>query len=477
MTRVNYERYLFAMCGIAGLILGSGGGLVGAALPYINQTAGFTPTQLSTVGAALILGTIPGNFIGSWAVEKLGRVKAMRLGATFFLAGIPLICLSSGHFLVMAAGLFLQGVSCGVIAISGPMFLAECLPAEKRGRGAGMYQLVLVCGLLSAMLLGVAVSGTFGAADAADVAASTKTVIWKCLFCFAAIPGLLLFLGTLLLKESPRWLYRKGRTEDALASLRAGMDEATAQVVYDEIVASAAREKVKAEVAGGAGEARKETLFQRRYMIPFVLVWICIVCVQLTGWSLMQTYPVMIFQKAGLSGIWANWASSAIMAIMLVMTIISCKLIDSRGRKFILTLGTGGLIVGLLAVGTVFLVISRLGIAPNPVTGLIVLAAFLLYVASFAIGPGVIAGLIAAEMLPTRIRSVGMLIATICNGFAAWGLAQTYLPWVDRFGEASVFYTLAALMVGFFFVTVFFVPETKGKTLEEIERHFAGEEG
>ena len=474
MTRQNYERYLFAMCGIAGMILGTGGGLVGVALPYINQTSGFSPTQLSTVGAALILGTIPGNFIGSWAVEKLGRVKAMRLGATFFLLGIPLICLSSGLFLLMAAGLFLQGVSCGTIAISGPMFLAECLPAEKRGRGAGMYQLILVCGLLAAMLLGVAVSGAFGAADAADVSAATKTVIWKSLFCFAAVPGAMLFLGTLLLKESPRWLYRRGRADEAMASLLAGMDEQAAKVVMDEIVASAEGEKVKG-AGEGAGEG-KETVFQRRYMIPFALVWVCIVCVQLTGWSLMQTYPVMIFQKAGLSGIWANWASSAIMAIMVVMTVISCKLIDSRGRKFILSLGTGGLIVGLLAVGTTFLVIARAGVAPSAVTGLIVLAAFLLYVASFAIGPGVIAGLIAAEMLPTRIRSVGMLIATICNGFAAWGIAQLYLPWADRFGEASVFYTLAAFMVVFFLVTVLFVPETKGKTLEEIERHFAGED-
>ena len=474
MTRQNYERYLFAMCGIAGMILGTGGGLVGVALPYINQTSGFSPTQLSTVGAALILGTIPGNFIGSWAVEKLGRVKAMRLGATFFLLGIPLICLSSGLFLLMAAGLFLQGVSCGTIAISGPMFLAECLPAEKRGRGAGMYQLILVCGLLAAMLLGVAVSGAFGAADAADVSAATKTVIWKSLFCFAAVPGAMLFLGTLLLKESPRWLYRRGRADEAMASLLAGMDETAAKVVYDEIVASAASDGKAKGVGEGVGVV-KESVFQRRYMIPFVLVWICIVCVQLTGWSLMQTYPVMIFQKAGLSGIWANWASSAIMAIMVVMTVISCKLIDSRGRKFILTLGTGGLIVGLLAVGTTFLVIARAGVAPSAVTGLIVLAAFLLYVASFAIGPGVIAGLIAAEMLPTRIRSVGMLIATICNGFAAWGIAQLYLPWADRFGEASVFYTLTAFMVVFFLVTVLFVPETKGKTLEEIERHFAGE--
>lgn len=470
MTKKNYSRFVYVMAGLSGMILGAGGGLVGVALPYVNASSGFTAAQISTVGAALILGTMPGNFLGTFVSTRFGRIRALQLAALLFIAAVPVLCLSCGHFMVMAAGLFLQGVSCGTIAIAGPMYLAECLPAEDRGKGAGMYQLILIGGLLLAMLIGIALSAGWGAADDATVSVAAKGMLWKAAFSCALVPGAALFLGTFLLHESPRWLSRLGRQAEALASLSAGLEDAKAKAVLDEILAS--DEKEKSEKAALVTAAKGDTVFRRRYLVPFAIVWTVIVCVQLTGWSLMQTYPVMIFSKAGLTGVWANCASSVCMAVMFVMTVISCSIIDRKGRKFLMVLGTSGLVLGLGAVGGVFLAISRMGIVPSFTTGLIVLAAFVLYVASFSIGPGVIAGLIAAEMLPMRIRAGGMLIATLCNGAAAWGIAQIYLPWCERFGEASIFFLLAGFMVFFFLTVVFFVPETKGKSLEEIEAMF-----
>ena len=470
MTTSGYSRFVFAMCGICGLVFGIDLGIVGAALPYIKETVGFTEAQLSSVTAAVLLGSVFGTVVAAAVAEKFGRVMAIRLAAAVFTLAVPVICFSDGNFTLMYAGRILQGLGCGLACVAGPLYLAECMSAAKRGRGAGMFQLVIVIGLFVAALVGLAVAATLGAATDPNVSVAIKTVAWKAIFWSSAVPGAFLFVGSFVLRESPRWLSRRGRRDEALAALCAGNPEDEARAVMDEIVASEESEHREKEALAAAKKG--DTIFRRRYMIPFLLSLAVAVSVQASGINSVLNYSVMIMDRAGFKEIWANWADVAIKAANFLMTIVACLLVDRKGRKFLLTVGSGGLLVGTLCVGGVFLAIERFGVAPSLTTGLVTLAAFILYVSAFAVGPGVCVHLALTELMPTRIRAAGMLVATMCNNAVSFTIAQTFLPWSKAWGSSAVFFTLSGFMVLFFCLVTIFLPETKGKSLEEIERMF-----
>ena len=473
MTRKGYGRFVAAMCGLCGLVFGIDLGIVAAALPYIKATAGFTETQLSSVTAAVLLGSVFGTVVAASVAERFGRVAAIRLAAAVFTLAVPVICLSDGCFALMYAGRILQGIGCGLACVAGPLYLAECMSAEKRGRGAGMFQLVIMVGLLVAALVGLAVAALFGAATDPSVAASAKTVAWKAIFWSSAGPGGFLFAGSFLLKESPRWLSRRGRRDEALAALRAGNPDDEARAVLDELVASEDAERKEKEVRAAARKG--DTVFRRRYMVPVALSIAVAVCVQASGINSVLNYSVVIMDRAGLAGIWANWADAAIKAASFLMTLVACLLVDRKGRRFLLMLGSGGLLVGTLCVGAVFLAVERFGVAPSPLTGGLTLLAFIVYVSAFAVGPGVCVHRALTELMPTRVRAGGMLVATMCNNAVSFTIAQTFLPWSAAVGTAGVFFTLGAFMAVFFLLVALLLPETKGRSLEEIERMFSRE--
>ena len=471
MTRKGYSRFVAVMCGLCGLVFGIDLGIVAAALPYIKAAAQFTEAQLSSVTAAVLLGSVFGTIVAAAVAERFGRVMAIRLSAAVFTLAVPLICFSDGAFALMYAGRILQGVGCGLACVSGPLYLAECMSAAKRGRGAGMFQLVIVIGLFVAALVGLAVAAIFGAATDPAVAVGVKTVAWKSIFWASAVPGAFLFVGSFFLRESPRWLSRRGRREDALAALLAANPEDEARAVMDEIVAS--EEAERREKATLAAAKKGDSIFRRRYMIPFLLSLGVAVCVQASGINSVLNYSVMIMDRAGFREIWANGADVAIKLANFLMTVVACALVDRKGRKFLLAVGSGGLLFGTLCVGAVFLAIERFGVAPSPTTGFVTLAAFIVYVSAFAVGPGVCVHLALTELMPTRIRAGGMLVATMCNNAVSFTIAQTFLPWSKAWGTAGVFFSLSGCMIVFFVLVMVFLPETKGRSLEEIERMFA----
>ena len=467
----RYNRFVLAMCGLCGLVFGIDLGIVAAALPYIKATTSFTETQLSGVTAGVLLGSVAGTVFAASVAEFFGRVRAITLAALVFTLAVPVICFSGDVFGLMYAGRILQGVGCGFAGVAGPLYLSECMSASERGRGAGMFQLVIVIGLFVAALVGLGVTAVFGAANDPTVSVSVKFAAWQTIFWFSAVPGAILFFGSFFLKESPRWLSRRGRREEALAALTASAGPAAAQKTLEEIVASEESERREKEALAAA--SRGDTVFRRRYLVPFLLSLAIAVCVQASGINSVLNYSVLIFDKAGLTGIWANVGDTAIKAANFLMTIVAVALVDRKGRKFLLTLGSGGLLVGIACVGGVFLAMERFGLAASLLTGAVTLLAFLVYVSAFAVGPGVCVHLALTELMPTRIRAGGMLVATMCNCAVSFTIAQTFLPWSRAWGSSGVFFTLAVFMLLFLVIVRRFLPETKGKTLEEIERYFA----
>ena len=178
-----------------------------------------------------------------------------------------------------------------------------------------------------------------------------------------------------------------------------------------------------------------------------------------------------LFQKAGLSGALGNVGDLALKGTNLVVTLLAVALVDRKGRTWLLKVGTLGMTVGLAVIGALFLALERGWLAATPVSGFITLAAFLAMQMFYSLGPGICVWLVLSELMPARIRANGMAIALFANQFVAWGLASSFFPMVNAWGYGPVFFGFAFSGL-LYFITVLFIPETKGRTLEEIEHLF-----
>ena len=173
----------------------------------------------------------------------------------------------------------------------------------------------------------------------------------------------------------------------------------------------------------------------------------------------------------GLSGTLGNVGDLALKVVNLVMTMVAVMLVDRKGRTWLLKVGTAGLTAGLFAIGTLFLAIEKGWLAPTILSGFVTLAAFLAMQTFYSLGPGICVWLVLSELMPARIRANGMAIALFVNQFVAWGLASTFFPMVNAWGYGPVFFGSAITGI-LYFLTVLYIPETKGRSLEEIESLF-----
>ena len=498
MSVKGYAKFLLIMAGLGGLLYGVDVGVIAAALPYIERTSTFTQDQIGWIVGMALWGSLPSSMVAGLLAEWFGRKKMIIVSALLFLISIPVICASGffegGNFWMMVGGRALQGAAAGLFGVIVPMYLAECLDADSRGKGTGMFQLLLTIGLVFVAVIGFFVTKCFGDAKAVVDAEAAKHGVevtavafamikgwissgqiaswvhaWQLIFLISCIPGLILFVGAFRLKESSRWLYRKGRKDEALASLAANNGEEKAKEILADMIA--ADEAAAAEKAKNA--AATDSLLQKKYVIPFVLAVAILALNQTTGINSVLNYTVTIFQKTGMQGAFANLSDVAIKIVNCVMTVVACTLVDKKGRKFLLKLGTSGIVVGLCGVGLVFLAISKGWVAATMTTGIIATLFFFLFIASFGVGPGVCVWLALTELMPTRIRAVGMSIAMIINQGVSAGIATVFPRWCAATNDnGSVFFVLAGFTVVYFIIAAFFLPETKGRTLEEVEQYF-----
>ncbi len=233
----------------------------------------------------------------------------------------------------------------------------------------------------------------------------------------------------------------------------------------------AADEAAAAEKAKNA--AATDSLLQKKYVIPFILAVVILACNQTTGINSVLNYTVTIFQKTGMQGAFANVSDVAIKIMNCVMTVVACALVDKKGRKFLLKLGTSGIIIGLCGVGAIFLAISKQWVMPSMTTGVLATVFFFMFIGFYAVGPGVCVWLALTELMPTRIRANGMAIAMIINQGVSAGIATIFPKWCAATNDnGTVFFVLAGFTVIYFITAAFFLPETKGRTLEEVEQYF-----
>ena len=438
-------RYLLAIAGLGGLLYGVDFGVIAAASPYIKALRLFTDAELSWIVGAVLFGGIVSSLTAGMLAERFGRKRMIIASAGLFLVAIPVVCLSGHSLAAMLVGRVLQGMSAGYMSVVMPMYLTETLPAEMRGRGTGVFQFCLGLGLVAAAATGYLVARLYGAADApADVvSAAAKSAAWKVNFWWTLAPVIALLLGALRLPESPVWMQSvKLKVESVKLRVADSKSEN----------AASGNQTIK--------QSNNQTLLRRRYVVPFLLAVAVLTLNKTTGMSSVTSYSVMIFQKAGFAGALGNVGDFAIKLTNLVVTFVAAALIDRVGRTRLLKIGTAGMTVGLAAIGGVLLAIERFGLEPSATTGLVCLAAFFVMQVFYALGPGICVWLVLSELMPTRIRANGMAIALFMNQFVAWGLASSFLPWVNAWGWASMFFFFAANGILYFIVSLF-IPELR----------------
>lgn len=580
---VRYNRFLLLVAGLGGLLYGIDVGIIGGALPYLEATSNLSRSQLSIIVAAVLLGSVISTLFAGLLADWMGRKPLMIVSGLTFVLSIPIIAVAHGYG-PLFFGRLLQGVSGGLIGVVVPLYLAECLPASTRGKGTAVFQWLLTLGIVSAALIGIYYSYRVEAvariSDAATIF-SFKDQAWRRIFWVSLPPGLFFVLGSLFVAESPRWLLLRGRHEKAFASLLRSREASQAETEIKEI-----ERAVAAKNTASSGDAVKDSLLRRKYVIPFLLACIILFCNTATGVNSIIGYNTAILLQSGLSDLQAHWGYVIFTIVNFVMTIGGMSLIDRKGRKFLFILGTSGIIVSLIGVGLLFLgtekvsqdcrgavqarvtpdqslkltftpaeaqrllesagkansidneraslaviysygdftaatsfvrsddssaapiQISResavptnkveaffknpfgnleaartaplridralVGRVPKSSHGWMVAIGLYLFMSFYAIGPGVGVWLALSELMPTRIRSNGMSIALVINQMVSTTLAGIFLPVVSKHGYSFMFFLFASFTVIYFVVVTFFLPETKGKTLEEIEQYFEG---
>ncbi len=352
ISKAGYNRFLLLVAGLGGLLYGIDVGIITGALPYMQATSGFNAGQLSFVVAAVLLGSAFSTLFAGLLADWIGRKKMMIFSGALFVASIPMIALSHGYAMLVL-GRLLQGVSGGLIGVVIPLYLAECLGAKNRGKGTGVFQWMLVFGFVIASVVAlyfsyrVAVVEKLGDATALH---DFKDKAWRSIFWVSLPPGLLFVLGAFVVAESPRWLFIRGRKDAAYAALLRSREVEQARVELEEMETNAVAEKAKSSSGGPA----REPLLTRKYVIPFILACVILACNQATGVNSIIGFNSNIFIQSGLSDLQAHYGSLLFNLVNFFMTMVAVMLVDRKGRKFLLTVGTAGIIVSLIVVGLLF---------------------------------------------------------------------------------------------------------------------------
>src|ERR1700752_1133646 len=246
--KIFYNRFLLIVAGLGGLLYGVDVGIIAGALPYLEATSGLNAGQLSIVVAAVLLGSVISTLFAGLLADWMGRKSLMALSGVMFVISIPMIALAHGYG-PLVFGRLLQGVSAGLIGVVVPLYLAECLAASNRGKGTGIFQWLLTLGIVTAAVVGmffsIRVDEVAKLGDAARLLAFKDTA-WRSIFWVSLPPGLLFVVGSLMVAESPRWLFRRGRRDAALTALLRSRTSGQASLELAEMDQAAVAEKASA---------------------------------------------------------------------------------------------------------------------------------------------------------------------------------------------------------------------------------------
>jgi sugar porter (SP) family MFS transporter len=429
-----------ALAALNGLLFGFDTGVISGALLYIGET--FPALEDSAfleglVVSGTLIGAAAGAAVGGRLADRIGRRRLIILGASiFFVGSFGMAVAPTVEWLI--ATRMLNGVAIGFASIVGPLYISEIAPPDIRGSLVSFNQLAITSGILVSYVVNYALASQ-GA--------------WRLMLGAGMIPATILLVGMIFMPESPRWLVEQGRESEARSTLsrireEAGLDEEIGEM------------KRMAEVEeNDLGEVFKP------WIRPALVVGIGLaIFQQITGINTVIYYAQTILESTGFGDVASILATVGIGVINVVMTVVAILLLDRVGRRPLLIGGLVGMFGMLLVLGGVFYLPGLGGALGYLATG-----SLMLYVAFFAIGLGPVFWLLIAEIYPLNVRGTAMGVATVVNWLANLAVAQLFPQLFDLIGPAFTFWLFALLTAGAIVFSQYFVPETNGRTLEEIE--------
>jgi sugar porter (SP) family MFS transporter len=429
---------------LGGLLFGYDTGVVSGALLFLkNDFGGLSSFDQELVTSLLLVGAAVGALFAGRIADRIGRRLTVLGTALIFVAGVLLAAFAPAFAVLLAARVII-GLAVGAASMVVPLYIGEVAPPGIRGALVSLNQLAITSGILVSYL------ADYWLAD-------TKS--WRLMFGLAAIPAVLLFVGMLFQAESPHWLAMRGRDAEArrvLARLRAP----------DEIEPEIAEVHRVTQLE----ELRTRDLFSPKLRHMVAVGVLLAVFQQITGINTVIYYAPTLLKGAGFGTNGSLLANVVNGGVNVIMTIIAIRLLDRVGRRTLLLAGTVGMAVGMFITAFSFMGGEQLhgAAAVTAVLGL------LIYTGSFAIGLGPVFWLLIAEIYPLTIRGAAMSVATIANWAANFVVTISFLTIKNAIGGMGVFLLFGALTL---VALVYFwreVPETKGRSLQELEQDLAG---
>ncbi|MDO8954605.1 MAG: sugar porter family MFS transporter [Gammaproteobacteria bacterium] len=440
-SKLNFQwlmMWMIICSGIGGILYGYDVGVYSGALPFIRSDFNLSTNQLSVIGGAVFGGGLLGTIATGYLSDKFGRRTMIIISSVLFLLGIIWILVAKS-FLTLLCARLTMGVGVGIVAVAVPSYLSEIAPAKIRGKSVAVFQLFLTIGILIAYMVDKFY---------------TPTGNWHAMFMLITIPAVVLFITMLCLPESPRWLIANGKNTRALDVIHCTRSALEAELEIRGITESL-----------NAKQSCWRDLFSRQLALPLFLTIFVVIFNQLTAINGFLQYAPEVFSQAGFaSNGSAMEGAIALGAINLLGTLLALSLVDKLGRRTLLMFGTGGVVLSYI-----FLAIFT-HIESAPIISLFGLVAFVFF---FAIGPGVVVWLVISELFPTELRSKGVALGIFFSSLFGWIVTTSFLQIKDYLGLSGTYSLFAICTLIYFIVVAKWLPETKQKSLEQIQKELA----
>ena len=428
------------LAALAGLMFGLDIGVISGAVQFIQAEFKVSDSTIEWIVSAMMFGAALGAAGAGWLSSHLGRKRSLLLGAVLFVIG-SLLCAGAWSPESLIAARLVLGLAIGIAAFTAPLYLAEVASEKSRGAMISMYQLMITIGIFVAFLSDTAFSYSGN---------------WRWMLGVIALPGIAFLFGLLLLPDSPRWLILRGRREEAkqvLLKLRG-----------DDLIV--AREAADIEESLRTPQIGWHLFLQNANFRRSVALGVMLQLVQqFTGINVVMYYAPRIFQDMGYDTAAQMWFTAAVGLTNVLATFIAIGFVDRWGRKPILYVGFAVMALGLGVVG----MLMNGGIATHAQQSLAV-GMLLLFIVGFAMSAGPLVWTLCSEVQPLKGRDFGIGCSTFTNWIANMIIGATFLTLLNSVGNAKTFWLYAALNLLFIGFTWAFVPETRGVTLEYIER-------
>ena len=442
-SEVNgFVYFAVGVAALGGLLFGYDTGVISGAILFIKKQFSLSATMEEIVVSAVLVGAVLGAVMGGALTGRFGRRKMIILaGIIFTVSAIGTALTPTVSWLIAAR--IVSGIAIGIASFISPMYIAELVPAKVRGSLVAVNMLAITTGIVVAYLVDYALSGIQG---------------WRYMFGLAAIPSIALVISMWRLPDSPRWLISRSMVEQARRVLQRVR---TVSDVSPEI--TDIQQSMKKQGDGGI-----TGLFQPSLKMPMIVGVGLAVFQQITGINTVIYYAPTIFKFAGIAATGpAILAGAGLTTVMWCFHVLAIFLLDRVGRRPLLLIGVAGQIIGLAILGAAFQ-FQQLASFKSYVA----IGGLAIYVACFAFGLGPIFWLLISEIYPLKIRGAAMSAVTVTNWGMNLAVAVTFLTLVAALGHAETFWLYGLIAVAAWVFIYRLAPETKGKTLEQIEAHW-----